>query len=113
MGEAAKFSKLWEGKSFWSFGTTRSCGVAILLSKQVSFRVISVNRDTDGRLFCLDINMADRKFRLINVYMPNNAVTRKDFINDLEGYLITPREIILGGDFNFVQDISLDKMGGN
>ena len=88
MGEAVKFSKLWEGKSFWSFGTTRSCGVAILLSKQVSLRVISVNRDTDGRLLCLDINMADRKFRLINVYMPNNAVTRKDFINDLEGLLL-------------------------
>ena len=113
MGEASKFSKLWEGKYFWSFGTTRSCGVAILLNKQLCFKVISENWDTDGRLLCLDINMADCKFRLINVYMPNNDVTRKDFINDLEGYLITPREIILGGDFNFVEDISLDKMGGN
>ena len=110
MGEA---SKLWEGKSFWSFGTTRSCGMAILLNKQLCFKVTSENRDTDGTLLCLDINMADRKFRLINVYMHNNAVTRKEFINDLEGYLITPREIILGGDFNFVEDISLDKMGGN
>ena len=75
--------------------------------------IYSVNRDTDGRLLCLDINMADRKFRLINVYMPNNASTRKDFTNDLEGYLITPHEIILGGDFNFVEEISLDKMDGN
>ena len=82
-GEAAKFSKLWEGKSLvlWH---NNSSGVAILLNKQVSFRVISVNRDTDGRLLCLDFNTADRKFRLINVYMLNNVVTKKDFINDLE-----------------------------
>ena len=26
--EASKFSKLWEGKFFWSFGTTKSCGWA-------------------------------------------------------------------------------------
>ena len=88
--EAAKFSKLWERKKFWSFGTTRSCGVGILLNKNLSFKLISEARDTDGRLLCLDINMADRNHRLINVYIHNDAVSRKQFINDLEGYLITP-----------------------
>ena len=111
--EARKFSKLWEGRTFWSFGTRRSCGVGILLSKNLSFKLISEARDTDGRLLCLDINLADSKYRLINVYMHNDAVNRKQFTNDLEGYLITPREIILGGDFNFVENIELDKMVGN
>ena len=50
---------------------------------------------------------------LINVYMHNDAANRKHFINDLEGYLITPREIILGGDFNFVENIELDFVGQN
>ena len=27
--ETDKFSKLWEGRKFWSLGTTRSCGVGI------------------------------------------------------------------------------------
>ena len=112
MTEAMKFSKLWEGKTFWSFGTTKSCGVGILLNKNFCFKLISEARDTDGRLLCLDIDLADSKCRLINVYMPNKPANRRDFINDLEGYLITPREIILGGDFNFVEDIALDKMGG-
>ena len=57
---------------------------------------------------CLDINMAGRQYRLINVYMHNDSVSRKQFINDLEGYFITPREIILGGDFNFVENIDFD-----
>ena len=111
--DARKFSKLWEGRTFWSFGTRRSCGVGILLSKNLSFKLISEARDTDGRLLCLDINLADSKYRLINVYMHNDAVNRKQFINDLEGYLITPREVILGGDSNFVENVELDEMGGN
>ena len=85
-------------------------GLGILLNKNLSFKLVSQARDTDGRLLCLDIDLADRKYRLINVYMHNDAANRKHFINDLEGYLITPREIILGGDFNFVENIELDKI---
>ena len=92
--EASKLSKLWEGIKFWSFGTTKSCGVGILLNKNLSFKLVSQTRDTDGRLLCLDINLADRKYRLINVYMHNDAANRKQFINDLEGYMITPCMII-------------------
>ena len=87
--------------------------MGILLNKNLSFKLVSQARDTDGRLLCLNINLADHKYRLINVYMHNDAANRKHFINDLKGYLITPREIILGGDFNFVENIELDKMGVN
>ena len=61
--EISKFSKLWEGKTFWSFGTAKSCVVGILLNKNLSFKLVSQARDTDGRLLCLDINLADRKYR--------------------------------------------------
>ena len=33
----------------------------------------------------LDINLADHRYRPINVYMQNDAANRKHFINDLEG----------------------------
>ena len=92
MTEAMKFSKLWESRTFWSFGTTKSHGVGIVLNKNFSFKVISVARDTDGRLLCLDIDLAGSRYRLISVNMHNNPTNRSDFINDLEGYLITPRE---------------------
>ena len=67
------------------------CGVGILLSKNFSFKLISEARDTGGRLLCLDIGLADSKYRLINVYMHNKPANRRDFIKDLQGYLITPR----------------------
>ena len=60
--------------------------MGILLSNNLSFKLISEAR-ADGRLLCLDINLADSKYRLINVYMHNDAVNRKQFIDDLEGYL--------------------------
>ena len=109
--EASKFSKLREGKM--SFGTTKSCRMGISQNKILSFKLVSQVRDTDGRLLCLDIKLADRRYRPINVYIQNDAANRKHFIYDLEGYLITPREIILGGDFNFVDHIEREKMGGN
>ena len=112
MPEAIKFSKLWEGRKFWSFDT-RSCGVGILINKNLSLKLISEARDTEGTSLCLDVNMVYRKYRLINVYMHNDSVSRKQFINDLDGYLITPREMILSGDFNFVENINFYKMGGN
>ena len=61
----------------------------------------------------MDIDLGDSKLRLVNVYLPNIEAERKVFINGLQGYLMTSREIILGGDFNFVEDLNLDKMGGN
>ena len=102
--EESKFSNYGRGK-FWYFGTTKSCGVGFLLNNNLSFKLVSQARDTDGRLLCIDINLADRKYRLINVYMHNDAANRKHFINDLEGNLITPREIISDGDFNFLENI--------
>ena len=79
--------------------------MGILLNNNLSFKLVSQAKDTDGRLLCMDIDLANRKYRPINVYMHNDAANRKHFINDLEGNLITPREIILDGDFNFLENI--------
>ena len=49
--EASKFSKLCGGDLvFWH---KKSCGVGILLNKNLSFKLVSHVRDTDGRLLRL------------------------------------------------------------
>ena len=35
--EASKFSKLWEGKTFWSFGRTKSCGAGHFAKQKFVF----------------------------------------------------------------------------
>ena len=73
----------------------------------------SYNYDHEGRILCADITLANTKLRLINIYAPNIASERRLFIKNLETYLITSREIIIGGDWNCIENLLLDKMGGN
>ena len=56
----------------------------------------------------IDITISNINLRFINIYCPNNAAERKIFLNDLELYLSTNKTLILG-DFNFIEDIELDK----
>jgi len=50
--------------------------------------------------------------RLVNVYSHNNPVERRHIISSLDKYLCQPN-VILGGHFNCIQDLRLDKVGGN
>ena len=70
-----------------------------------------VNYDYEGRMLCVDINLANDRLHLI-VYVPTIPSERRIFIRNLEAYLITSRELIIGGDWNCVEDLKLDKMGG-
>ena len=96
-----------------SFGSNRSRGVGIMFSRQVNMQLESYNYDHEGRILCADITLANTKLRLINIYAPNSASERRLFIKNLEAYLITSREIIIGGDWNCIENLSLDKIGGN
>ena len=111
--EAKKFIKLWGGKAIWSYGSNTSRGVGIRFSPVINLKIESFNYDFEGRILCADVNLLNTKLRLINIYAPNNARERRQFIKDLQAYLITSREIIMGGDWNCIENLPLDKMGGN
>ena len=51
-------------------------------------------------------------FCFINVYLPNIVSQRESFLN-ISPFLVTKRKVILGGDFNFIENSVLDKTGGN
>ena len=52
-------------------------------------------------------------FRLINTYFPTETTERLEFLRNFSQYLTGARNLILGGDLNFVIDTNLDKSGGN
>jgi exonuclease III len=97
------WGKEWGGKCFWSFGTKFSCGVGIILSPSLKYQVKSFDFDANGRYLILDLNINEVGYRLINVYAPNNAGERKQFITNLSNFLVSKNNIIMGGDFNFVE----------
>ena len=102
-----------KGKIYWSSCDTKSKGVGIYISDLFSCTVDKFYADLDGRLVYVDAQFDNREFRLINVYAPNNIKDRKDFFHSLYRFCVTSRPLILGGDFNCVTNLKLDKKGGN
>ncbi|MCG8032948.1 MAG: endonuclease/exonuclease/phosphatase family protein, partial [Candidatus Thiodiazotropha taylori] len=100
-------------RCIWNFGKSDSCGVAIFL---INEKLVVENFDTDiyGRLIRLDFSGEEiSNFRILNIYFPNNSTERLDFIQSLSRHLCGAKNLILGGDFNFIMDSNLDKIGGN
>ena len=101
------------GKVYWSFTNNRGKGVGIFIRRDFECAVNKFYSDMLGRFIYVDVNIDGFDFRLVNVYAPNVPRERKDFFNELYGVLLCSKEIVLGGDFNCVGNLRLDKMGGN
>jgi len=110
---AKQWEKEWGGKCFWSFGTARSKGVALLLNPKLNFNLEHFEYDTNGRLLVVDLKLNDARFRVLNVYAPNKSVERREWLKQLGRWMSGNRNLVIGGDFNFVEDTSIDKVGGN
>ena len=102
-----------ENKIIWNFGKPDSCGVAILLIRN-GIQIENFHLDILGRVIRLDFNTDGfTNFRLINAYFPSESSDRLEFLSTFSQYLSGAKNLILGGDFNFIMDPNLDKIGGN
>jgi len=110
--ENKHWATLWPGQCFWSNGFAMSRGVAVLVKPHVDFIVEFFHRDTDGRLIVLDAKISGAKCRLLNVYCSNDVIDRENFLESLAVWLNTSRTLIVGGDFNFVDNKQQDRQGG-
>ena len=100
-------------KGIWNFGTSNSCGVAILLFNS-NICIENYHLDFFGRIIRLDFSYSGfENFRIVNTYFPHEPKERLEFIGNFSQYLNGAKNIILGGDFNFIFDPNLDKIGGN
>ena len=52
-------------------------------------------------------------FQLVNVYTPTNPKDRLTFFKEIQKSIEKRNNTILAGDFNMLEDILLDKIGGN
>ena len=101
-------------RCFWSLtDNNKHKGVGILISKHLDCRIVNFSFDSFGRYVYVDISLNDFDIRIISVYAPNNEKERKSFFQDIYPIFLSKKEIILGGDFNCVSDLTLDKKGGN
>jgi len=54
--QAEKFEKIWKGKCYWSFGTGKSAGVAVIFPPNFSGNIIRFLIDSSGRILSLLID---------------------------------------------------------
>ena len=81
-----------------------------------NIKVIKFQSDFDGRLIYVDFNLnrsSNISYRLVNLYSPTESSERNTFLNSIIPYLVVAKNLILTGDYNFVLDLKLDKIGGN
>ena len=108
----------WDGDIYFSHGTTNSCGVTTLIYPGLDLNIEILQTDDRGRFLALNIKTNDDcDFALYNIYAPvrckvNEQLEFLDFIKNVymqNDSLYT----IMGGDFNTVFNVTLDKQGGN
>ena len=103
---------VWDGDIVFSHGTSAARGTCILFKSGVAKNILKCSTDDDGRYIILDIEINGLRITLANIYAPNQD-TPDFFVNVLHGIESLPNDNrIVGGDFNLVLDLDLDKKGG-
>lgn len=97
------WTNLWRGQSFYSHGTTSSCGVATLIGKNVEFSLEDKVIDDNGRFIILLCQIQGLHFILINYYAPNIETNQVKVLHDISESLSSlkvkePAQIIWGGE---------------
>ena len=107
----------WGADIIFSYGSSNSKGVAILLPKQADYTILNKEVDNDGRFIIIEIKYENEIYVLINIYAPtqNHENEQIHVINKIRDSL-APYEggnIILGGDLNLALNPLKDKKGGS
>ena len=93
------------GKTYYSHGTTHSCGVLTHIGKNVEFNLKDKIIDVNGRFIILLCEVQGSECLLINIYAPNTEYQQLIFLSELEECISALQVsastlIIWGGDFN-------------
>ena len=117
MHSSKEIEKLWLAewgyRGLFSNLSSSRAGVSILFNNNFSFEIQKYFSDPQGRFITVDIKTEDKIITLQNIYAPNNDDPNffKSVFNNLSTFEC--EHLVLGGDFNLVQNIQKDKKGGN
>ena len=102
----------WGYKALFSCCASNKAGTCILFNNNFHLQITKTRSDPNGRFIICDICTNGKNITLCNLYAPNED--KPDFFRDIAIYLQDCQcdEIIIGGDFNLVMDVSKDKKGG-
>ena len=82
-------------------------------TKDLNVNISTILQDTEGRILCLNFSIEKQNYRIMNIYAPTRNSEKTKFYKTLKNYIELKQNLILGGDFNMLEDILLDIKGGN
>ena len=99
------WSSEWGSSAFFSSLSSASAEVCILFNINLEFEVIRQFSDPEERFIIIDIKIENKIITLVNIYAPNDD--NPAFFKKVLSHLLSfdCEEIVLGGDFNLVQDV--------
>ena len=59
------------------------------------------------------MELDDHTINIVNVYAPSTDNERNTFFTDVDDFISVDYDNIIGGDFNCISDVRLDKLGGD
>jgi exonuclease III len=107
-------------EAVWALNTAangnRSAGVVVLVRKALltsgaaTLASAAVQTHPGGRMVVVPLQWGGHSLRLVCVYMPNDSTGQQEFMQqDLQPVLDGQSMYVLGGDFNFVESVQLDR----
>ena len=105
-------SAQWPGVSLWAPALGRKGGVAVFVSPDFEGKIVSWQKDSEGRIISMLIRYQNIDYNVVNIYAPTNVSERKSFLQEVHKYFFPHSKLIMGGDFN-CYDNERDKFGGN
>jgi exonuclease III len=104
---------IWKGDIYSSAGTSRSRGVTTLIRKSLPYKKLKEEKDLHGRWLLLSLEIDDVHYDIFNYYGPNldETIHLEEMLNQVD--MDNIGNTIIGGDFNFVYNLDIDKLGGN
>jgi len=71
-----------------------------------------MNSDLQGRILTIKLLIYEHQYQIVNIYAPagtNKRVQNEIFFDNLYPYINSTLPVIIGGDFNSVENQNLDK----
>ena len=103
----------WGGDICFAHGKKDSKGVMILFKDKYNIKILEVNSDGGvGRVLYVTVEIDGTEILLVNIYAPNED--NPDFFHTVFKKIseINKTHCIVGGDYNLVLNVNLDKEGG-
>ena len=106
------WSAEWEGPLLLESWWQQIQAVGLVCNVSLDFEDLEVKRDFHGRLINVKLSLHDWQLQIMCIYAPNDPSGRSEFFSDLWRHTFPGIPLFLGGDFNCIESLVLDRAGG-